>query len=84
MAWEIRIEKKAQKELNKIPAEHQKRLIATLITITADPFVGKKMDGKFNGLYTYRVWPYRIIYKIYKEILLIVVIRVGHRQGVYN
>ncbi|MBU4299512.1 type II toxin-antitoxin system RelE/ParE family toxin [Patescibacteria group bacterium] len=35
------------------------------------------------GAYSYRVWPYRIIYRIYKNLLLIIVIRIGHRQGVY-
>jgi mRNA interferase RelE/StbE len=83
MGWEIRIEKKAQKELDKIPAQYQKRILAVLPIIAESPFAGKKLDGVLAGLYSYQVWPYRIIYKIYKNILLIVVIRIGHRQGIY-
>jgi len=79
MAWEIRIEKKAQKELDKIPVQYQKRIAVALPIIAADPFIGKKLDGRLTGLYSYQIWPYRIIYKIYKKILLIVVIRIGHR-----
>jgi len=77
MAWEIRIEKKAQKELDKIPVQYQKRIAVALPIIAADPFIGKKLDGRLTGLYSYQIWPYRIIYKIYKKILLIVVIRIG-------
>ncbi|MBU2579213.1 type II toxin-antitoxin system RelE/ParE family toxin [Patescibacteria group bacterium] len=83
MAWEIRIEKKAQKELNKISTQYQQRIAAALLIIAGNPFVGKKLDGKLTGLYSHKIWPYRIIYKIYKKILLIVVIRIGHRQGIY-
>lgn len=84
MAWEVRFEKKARKELDKIPIHYQKRILAILPIIAADPFVGKKLDGELTGLYSYRVWPYRIIYKIYKKVLVVVIIRIGHRQGVYK
>ncbi len=84
MAWKIRIDKKAQKELDKIPLQDQKRIVAVLSIIADNPFIGKKLGGKLIGLYSYQVWPYRIIYKIYKKILLIVIIRIGHRQGVYG
>lgn len=83
MAWEIRLEKRAQKELDKIPPQYQKKILAILPIIAEDPFIGKKLGGELAGLYSYCVWPYRIIYKIYKKILLVVILRIGHRQGVY-
>lgn len=83
MAWGIRFEKKVQKELDKIPDQYQKKILTVLSIIADNPFLGKKLDGKLAGLYSYSVWPYRIIYKIYKRILVIVIIRIGHRQGVY-
>ena len=84
MKWEIRLEKRAQKELDKIPIQYQKRILAILPIIADDPFVGKKLEGELSGLYSYRVWPYRVIYKIYKKQLLILIIRVGHRQRAYK
>jgi len=83
MAWEIRFEKKAQKGLDKIPLQYQRRILAILPAIADNPFIGKKLDGELAGLYSYPVRPYRIIYRIYKKLLLIIIIRVGHRQGVY-
>lgn len=82
--WEVRLEKKAQKELNRIPLHNQEKILAILLTIARDPYLGKKLAGKFAGVYSYRVWPYRIIYKIYKKTLLIIIIRIAHRQGVYK
>lgn len=84
MAWQIKIEKKAEKELNNIPAEYRKRILSALTSIARDPYAGKKLAGDLRGLFSYRIWPYRIIYKLYKKYLLVVVIRFGHRQGVYN
>jgi len=84
MKWEIRVGKKAQKELDRVPIQYQKRILATLSVIAEDHFAGKKLKGKLSGLYSYRVWPYRIIYKVYEKQLLILIIRIGHRQQAYK
>ncbi len=84
MQWEIRFERKAQKDLAKIPLGFQAKILACLPLIEQDPFIGKKLDGKLEGLYSWRVWPYRILYKIYRHKILIVIVSVGHRQGVYK
>lgn len=83
MAWEIKFGRKAEKELDKLPVQHQKRILAALPIIAVDPFIGKKLEGELAELYSYRVWPYRIIYKIYKRFLVVVIIHIGHRQGIY-
>jgi len=83
MEWKLKFEKSAQKELNRIPTQYQRKILTVLPIIAANPFIGKKLDGELLGLYSYRVWPYRIIYKIYKKILVVIIIHIGHRQGVY-
>ncbi|MDP3995998.1 MAG: type II toxin-antitoxin system RelE/ParE family toxin [bacterium] len=84
MAWEIRFGREAEKELDRAPSQYQKKILAALPIIAEDPFVGKKLAGELAGLYSYRVWPYRIIYKVYKKALVIVVIRMRHRQEAYK
>ncbi|PIU68672.1 hypothetical protein COS81_03280 [candidate division WWE3 bacterium CG06_land_8_20_14_3_00_42_16] len=81
--YQLRIEQEAKKQLARIPKVYQNKILATLPIIRQNPFSGKKLEGKFKGAYSYHVWPYRIIYRIYKNLLLIVVIRIGHRQEVY-
>jgi len=83
MEYQLRLKPGVEKELSKLPQKDYDRVIAALAFILKDPLIGKKLRGECSGCYSYRVWPYRIIYKIYKDLLLIVITRVGHRQGVY-
>jgi len=83
MKYQLRLKPSAQKELNKLPKNDYYKVLAALTVIAKDPFSGKKLKGKFTGQWSVRVWPYRIIYSIYKSKLLIIVIKIGHRQGIY-
>ncbi|MEK7496697.1 MAG: type II toxin-antitoxin system RelE/ParE family toxin [Patescibacteria group bacterium] len=84
MVYQISVKPNAQKELKKLPKKDYYRVLAAFVVLSANPFVGKKMKGEFTGQYNYRVWPYRIVYEIYNEKLMILVITIGHRQGVYK
>jgi len=84
MQWEVKFEKKAAKELKKIPQKDRARILAIIPILMENPFAGKKFGGELKDSYSYRVWPYRIIYRVYKNLLLVIIIRVGHRQGVYK
>ena len=52
--------------------------------IAKDPYAGKKLTGKYSGLFSYRFSDYRIIYEIIQEKLLVVVLRIRHRKDVYD
>ncbi|OGF23356.1 hypothetical protein A2Y83_01415 [Candidatus Falkowbacteria bacterium RBG_13_39_14] len=84
MAYRIVLKKKAEKELGKIPKGERYKVLAVIAELAREPYLGKKLEGEFAGLYSIRVWPYRMIYTIYKKELLIIIIRIGHRQGVYK
>jgi mRNA-degrading endonuclease RelE of RelBE toxin-antitoxin system len=84
MAFELKINSKAEKNLDKLSDKDYARAMQVLSGIKADPFSGKKLHGKHKDEYSVRVWPFRIIYKIYKKELLISVIKFEHRQGVYK
>lgn len=76
--------KKAEKERRMLPPKDQKRVLQAFISLETDPFRGKKLHGDFQGAWAIRVWPYRIIYTIDREIVTVTVLKVGHRQGVYT
>ncbi|MFH1457149.1 MAG: type II toxin-antitoxin system RelE/ParE family toxin [Patescibacteria group bacterium] len=84
MKWELKLEKSVQKELDKIPAEYQRKISVVFSVIADDPWAGKKLEGKLRGFYSYPVWPYRVIYRIYKKVLVVVIVKIGHRQGIYK
>jgi mRNA-degrading endonuclease RelE of RelBE toxin-antitoxin system len=84
MAFRLKLHPRAEKQLNNIPSPYNERIKATLSTIANNPWIGKKLKGEYEGSYTVRVWPYRIIYDINKHELLVMVIKIKHRgQGAY-
>ena len=83
MVFIVEIKPKARKNFDRIPEEYRARIIETLDEIALNPFFGKKLSGKRAGQYSVRVWPYRIIYIVKKTELIVLVITIGHRQGVY-
>ena len=83
MSFRVLIKSKAQREIDNLNLSEKRRIDDWLRNLSEDPFSGKKLHGERQGQYSMRVWPYRIIYKVYKKELLVLVIEFGHRQGVY-
>ena len=81
--YRIEIEKPARKRLAKIPKKFQYKIIEAIESLSYDPFLGKKLEGEFEGKYSLRVWPYRVIYRIFKKEIFILILDIGHRQGIY-
>ena len=52
--------------------------------IARDPFAGKPLAGPFKGIYSHRIGVIRILYKPYKDRLIIVVLDIAHRREVYR
>jgi len=84
MTYNVIVLKKVQKELNKLNSKIYARIYAALEGIAANPFIGKNLAGEYAHLWSHRVWPYRIIYDIQQKELIVLVVKVGHRQGVYK
>ncbi len=82
--YRLEIKKKAMKEIHALPAKDQQRVLAAFDVLAEDPYAGKKLEGRYKGAWSFRVWPYRILYTIHQNILTVSVLRVGHRQGVYR
>lgn len=85
MSYRIQIKRSAAKALKKIPKTEQKR-IANKIDSLADGLPNPdttKMKGD-NPFHKVRVGDYRIIYEIQEDILVIMVVKVGHRKDIYR
>jgi mRNA interferase RelE/StbE len=82
--YRIVVRKQANKVLNKLDKRYKERVMRAIWFLGRDPYLGKPLYGEFYGKYSLRVWPYRILYEIYKDQLIVKVVSVGHRQGVYG
>jgi len=86
MTYQIRVKGNAEKDLYKLKIGDKKgyfRCCLALIRISQDPFVGKELNGEFEGCFAVRVWPYRIVYNVDKNTSTIYVLKVKHRKDVY-
>lgn len=82
--YRVLLSRLAEKDLEKVDKKYKPRIIAALFDLRKDPYLGKKLEGKFRDFYSLRVGSYRIIYKIYQRELNIFVIRIGPRQEIYR
>ena len=83
--YRIRFTPEAQRNLEALPKAGQRRLDARIIQLTANPRPPGviTLQGE-QGLLRLCVGDYRIIYRIEDEVLLVIVIRIGHRREVYR
>lgn len=86
MAWQIRFEKKAKQEFDKLGASERNRILKFLserLSPLEDPrSIGNSLKGTFKEFWKYRVGDYRIIALIEDEEVIILVVRIGHRSKV--
>ena len=88
MRWVYSFEERALKELKKLGVQAQREILAYLdegIATEDDPGrFGKALRGDLAGLWRYRVGDYRLICSLRAGQMLALVLKVGHRRGVYD
>ena len=84
MSYDLVIEKSAKKKLAKIPHPHRDRIIAAIrtLSITPRPSGVKKLSGR--DAWRIRIRNYRVIYEIYDDKLVILVVEIGDRKEIYR
>lgn len=85
MIYRVEFKRFAAKVLKKFPKSDQRRIrdkIDSLSEKLPEPAT-TKMKGD-NPFYRVRVGDYRIIYEIHGDVLLIMVLKIGHRKEIYR
>jgi mRNA-degrading endonuclease RelE of RelBE toxin-antitoxin system len=80
---EVRLRKAAIKQLAKLPKSEIVKVKRKLEEIALSPNSGKALMGEYDGFFSYRAWPYRIIYRFSHDVG-VRVYAIEHRQGVYK
>jgi mRNA interferase RelE/StbE len=89
MAWKVELSSGADRELNKLDAQHVRRILKFLHERVAkldNPrSIGESLHGSRLGeFWKYRVGDYRLICKIEDDRFIVLVLRVGHRKEIYR
>ncbi|NOY68813.1 MAG: type II toxin-antitoxin system RelE/ParE family toxin [Deltaproteobacteria bacterium] len=83
--YEIKWTKKAQKQLKRLEKRHQEKLIAMADSLRENPHQGNTMKMKgFDNRHRIKEGQFRVIYSIYKQQLLVEVLKAGFREGIYK
>lgn len=88
MAWSIKYDPRALKDLKKLDRTIQMEILdymETRIATAEDPCnFGKALRGSRFGLWRYRVRDYRVICELSKKELVVLVVGIGHRSTIYD
>ncbi|MEI2580747.1 type II toxin-antitoxin system RelE family toxin [Scytonema sp. PRP1] len=85
MTYQVELTKKASKQLAKLSEDIQQRIKIKVQELAENPRPSGvvKLENSDNK-YRIRVGNYRVLYEIQDDLLIVSVIRVGHRREVYN
>lgn len=85
MTYRIEVAPAAVRQLRKLDPTARRRVQAAVELLADEPRPGsaKKLVGG-DGEWRVRTGDFRIIYEIHDEVLLVLVVAVGHRREVYQ
>jgi mRNA interferase RelE/StbE len=86
LTYRVEILPSAIKELGQLPIKERKRIDKRIQSLAVDPRPPGvvAMQGSRKGLLRLRVGNYRVIYSVEDQRLVVIVVKVGHRQDIYR
>ena len=85
MAYTVKLKPAALRDLQALPPDVQHRIRPKIDALADNPRPRgcEKLEGE-DDLYRIRAGEYRVLYQIQGRVLLVLVIRIGHRREVYR
>jgi mRNA interferase RelE/StbE len=89
MAWNIELDRAAERELDKLDPQTARRILSFLFERVAQldnpRSIGEALTGaRLGSLWKYRVGDYRLISSIEDDRLVILIVKIGNRRDVYQ
>lgn len=84
MKYEVRLSKRADRELDSLESAIKDRIFSRLEELSQDPFPRGvvNLQGR-EGVYRVRVGDYRILYEVFTIDRLVLIEKIDHRSRVY-
>lgn len=84
--YQIQLTSKAQKDFRKFDPPLQDRIKEAILRLEYDryPQQFKPLMGKEIAQFRLRVGDYRILYDVYDEDRIVLILRIGHRRDIYK
>lgn len=82
--YRVIVKKAAEKAIDSLPSKIRTRIVIAINDLGDEPRPDGCKKMSLDARYRIRIGDYRIVYEIEDEILLVLVVRVGHRRDVYR
>jgi mRNA interferase RelE/StbE len=83
-SYEVRVRKSVSKDLDPIPKRDVQRIVAAIAALADNPRPAQSRKLSASEKYRLRCGVYRVLYEIQDDVLLVCVVKVGHRKDVYR
>jgi mRNA interferase RelE/StbE len=84
VSYSLKIKASVVKELKELPKTDRLRISQAIDSLQSNPHVGTLLKGNKTGLRRIGVGDYRVIYEVQNDVLIVLVLRVGHRREIYR
>ena len=82
--YKVIFTKSVKKDFRKIPKLEVSKILNEIVYLAKNPRSSKTKKLKGEKLYRLRVGNYRVIYDIQDNLMLIFVVKLGHRSDIYR
>ncbi len=85
--YRVEFVRSAKKDFDALPRRIQDRVVEALAVLAQNPYSEILQVRKLRGasdLFRIRLGDYRVVYEVQKAVLLILVIKIGHRRDIYR
>lgn len=82
--YELRFRKSVGKDLDPIPKRDVQRIVSAIRSLADDPRPPQSIRLSGAEKYRLRCGVYRVLYEILDDVLVVCVVKVGHRKDVYR
>ncbi len=83
MGYKVVLPRRVSDDLNRIQKKYRDEVYVVLRRLEKSPLLGKKLWGQYQKYRSLRVGEYRIIYQVRASELVVLIIKIGTRQGIY-
>ncbi len=84
MTYRVLYTQEAARRIARLDGPVKERVRKAILRLAENPELGKRLTGLLSDRWSYRVGDWRILYKIRRAELIVLVLTVGHRSGVYD
>jgi len=83
--YSVRITKTAEKQIDGLSDALRRAVVGAIQALPLDPRPRgcRKLAGH-SDVFRIRVGRYRILYEVYDDVLVVLILKVGHRKDVYR